>query len=214
MAKLTKKSFINMSPADIAKMKNPELRQLLRGARQLFSAQESKFKKYENTVWSPALEKMQATYENNGKMASSRMNRSQMQFEVYRIQEFFQAKTSTIPGARQVAIEQDKAIFGVDEKGKPKQRMTLEQRTNFWAAYNEFKAIEKEYYVRNIGSNVIQQYLGQMMIEVAKAKGDDFLFDASSFGELKRRLEVHKERVNRSEYQYGDNEVFTGKWTY
>jgi D-alanine-D-alanine ligase len=32
-----------------------------------------------------------------------------------RIQEFFESKTSTIPGTRKVALEQDVRIFGVDE---------------------------------------------------------------------------------------------------
>lgn len=217
MAKLTKKNFLRLDPSAIGKLKAPELRELLRGARQLFSNQEKTFKRYEKSVFSPALDKMQNYYEDNGQQSVSRMRVSKMRNEIFRLQEFFESQSSTVPGARKIAMEQDKRIFGVNEKGKPAQRMTLEQRTDFWAAYNEFISMQKESYVRNMGSDTIQQYLGQMVIEASKRKGeDDFNFTMGDFNELRRRLEEQRaeEDWEMSNYEYGDSDVLSGKRPY
>jgi len=217
MAKLTKKSFQRLDPSAIGRLKAPELRELLRGARQLFSAQEKTFKKYEKSVFSPALDKMQGYYEDNGMQSVSRMRVAKMRNEIFRLQEFFDSQSSTVPGARKIAIEQDKRIFGSNEKGKPAQRMTLEQRTNFWAAYQEFVSMQKESYVRNMGSNTIQQYLGQMVIEASKRSGRDYGFgSATDYAELRRRLEEEKaeEDWEMNDYEYGDSDIFSGKRPY
>ena len=223
MAKITKKNLVKMSPSEIGKLKAPELRVLLRGARQLFSNQEKTFDKYENSVFSPALDKMRDYYDRVGKRQTSKMNMSDMRNEVFRIQEFFESKTSTVPGARKVALEQDRRIFGVktdsgisytEKSGKPISRMTLEQRTNFWASYNEFISMESANYVRNMGSNTIQSYLGEIILESAKRHPDsDFMFTAGDFKELNRRLEKQKaqEEWEMANYEYGDSDVFSGK---
>lgn len=214
MARLTKKKLLSLEPSQIGKLKAPELRELLRGARNLYTAQEKKFKKYENSVFSPALDKMQNFYDDGGKQNVSRMRVSKMRNEIFRLQEFFDSDTSTIPGARKVAIEQDKRIFGETDAGKPQKRMTLEQRTNFWSLYKEFTSLESESYVRNMGSNTIQQFLGQMVIESKKFDGD-LEMDRGTFNELKRRLEERQEQEEweMSNYEYGDSEVFSGKWS-
>ena len=223
MAKLTKKKLVNMNPSEIGKLKSPELRELLRGARQLYTNQEKTFNKYEESVFSPALDKMKDYYDRVGKRQVSRMNMSAMRNELFRIQEFFDARTSTVPGARKVALEQDRRIFGVqtdsgisytEKAGKPTSRMTLEQRINFWAAYNEFVSMEKANYVRNMGSNTIQTYLGEMILESARRHPqDDFMFTAGDFRELKRRLEEQKaqEEWEMSNYEHGNSDVFSGK---
>ena len=213
MAKLTKKNFVMLDPSEIGRLKATELRELLRGARQLLINQEKIFKRYEKNVFSPALDKMQDYYENNGHQSVSRMKVSKMRNELFRLQEFFSSRSSTIPGARKIAIEQDRRIFGIDEKGKPSHRMTIEQRTNFWAAYNEFVSMEEESYIRNMGSNTIQQYLGQMVIESSKSREDDLWFSYGDFKELKRRLEKEKEESDweTSNYEYEDSDVFSGK---
>lgn len=217
MAKLTKKTFLRLDPSAIGKLKAPELRELLRGARQLFSNQEKTFKRYEKSVYSPALDKMQSYYEDNGQQSVSRMRVSKMRNEIFRLQEFFDSQSSTVPGARKIQIEQDKRIFGINEKGKPAQRMTLEQRTNFWAAYDEFVKMQKESYVRNMGSDTIQQYLGQMVIDASKRSGRDYGFGSmSDYEELRRRLEEQRaeEDWEMSNYEYGDGDVLSGKRPY
>lgn len=214
MAKLRKKDFLNLSPSEIGRLKSPELRELLRGARQLYMSQEKVFKKYEGSLYSNALEKMQDYYDDKGQKKVSSMKVNDMRNEVFRLQEFFESESSTVPGARKIAIEQDKRIFGVNEKGKPTRRMTLEQRTSFWAAYSEFVGMEKESYVRNMGSNTIQQYLGQMIIESAKTKEDDLWFSAGDFKELKRRIEEQKNQEEWEMSNYDGGNIGSGKRPY
>ena len=212
MKKLTKKKFTSITPSQLGKMKAPELREMLRGARNLLNKQIATFSKYKNSVYSPALEKMQSYYDDAGKQNISNMRVSKMRNELFRLQDFFNSDTSTVPGARKVAIEQDKRIFGETEKGKAKKRMTLEQRTNFWAAYNEFINLNSEAYVRNMGSNTIQQYLGQMVLETRK----NFDLDATNFEQLKQLLEDRQdeEEWERSNYEYFDSDVSSGKRPY
>lgn len=215
MSKFSKKSFLSMSPVDIGKLKVKEARDILRKARFLFSSQEKMFSKYESTVHSPSFEKMEDYYEASGKPYVSKMNLSKLRNEIFRLQDFFSSKTSTVPGARKAMYEQDVRIFGINEKtGKPNKRMTLSQRTAFWSAYNEFINMEKESYIRNMGSNTVQSYLGEMIIADSKKNKGEFAFDPSTFEELKRRLEGEKnyEEWEMSNYEERDNEILSGKW--
>ena len=217
MPKFLKKSFLAMEPAELGKLKLSEARALLRQARAAYEKQEKTFAKYENSVWSPALEKMQDYYEDVGKNSISKMRLSKVQSELFRLQDFFGYETSTVPGARRVMMEQDRRIFGTSEKtGKPIRRMTLDERTEFWAAYNEFINMEKEAYVRNMGSNTIQTFLGQIIREKNK-KGDGYSgFDYSDFKELRRRIENDRKREEweMSSYESGDSDVLSGKRSY
>ena len=90
------------------------------------------------------------------------MNVNRIRSEVFHIQEFFNSKTADVKGAREVMRNQDASIFGVDSKGRPLKRMSIEERTEFWATYEEFlntyKNAEAIY-----GSDRIQQYLGDVM---------------------------------------------------
>lgn len=210
--KLSKKSFLNLTPSEIGKMKSPELRSLIRAARNLFNEQEKTFKKYEKTVYSPALEKMQSYYDNlsEDKRSPSKMRIGQMRNEIFRLQEFFAAKTSTVPGSRKVALEQDISIFGTNKSGRPKRRMSVEERTAFWAAYKEFTSLESETYVRNMGSNTIKQYLGQIMTDNFK-KGN-FDFSMADFNSLKMKLEErHSQEQWESAGYEPKNTVFSDK---
>lgn len=217
MPKFLKKSFLAMEPAELGKLKLSEARSLLRQARAAYEKQEKTFSKYKDSVWSPAVEKMQDYYEDTGKNSISKMRLSKVQNELFRIQDFFGSETSTVPGARRVMLEQDRRIFGTNEKtGKPIKRMSLDQRTDFWAAYNEFVNMEKESYIRNMGSNTIQTFLGQIILEKNK-KGDGYSgFDSSDFKELRRRIARDREREEweMSSYESGDNDVLSGKRSY
>lgn len=215
MAKLTKKRFLSLSASEIGKLKEPALRELLRGARNLYNAQEEKFERVSHNTYSFALDKMQDYYENNPEQALSRMSMSKMRNELFRLQEFFDSETSTIPGARRVAAEANRRIFGVNARtGGPAYKMTMQESIDFWAAYHEFINMEKESYVRNMGSNTIQQYLGQMIIQ--KRKGDGSSFSMTDFQALKTRLEEQKnsEEWEVANYGYEDNDIFSGKRSY
>ena len=205
MARITKRSFLKLDPSQIGKMKSPELRELLRGARNLFNHQEKTFKRYEKSVFSPALEKMRDFYEDRGKNAPSRMNMNQMRNEIFKLQEFFDADTSTVPGARRVQAEQDRRIFGTDSRGRAKNRMTVEERTNFWAVFEEYKKMRPADVLEQ--SNIVQQAIGQILIE-----NDKIDFNMETLQKLMDKVEGQRQRFNwEMDVNYeGTGSVFTG----
>lgn len=219
MAKITKKSLLNLQPSDISKMKNPELRALLRGARQLYTQQEKVLNRYSQKVYSHAYELMKDYYEENGTKSVSRMRQSELRGEIFRLQEFFDSQSATVPGARKIALEQDKRIFGETKTGKPKRRMSVEQRKNFWSAYDEYKNIHSESYVRNMGSNTIQQMLAEIATESATFD-EDFedgnWFTADMLADLDRRVQERKESEDweTSGYDNFNGNVYSGKRPY
>lgn len=209
MAKITKKKFVNLSPSEIGKMKAPQLRELIRGVRQLFNAQDRTFKKYEQSVWSPAREKMKNYYESTEQKAPSRMNINQMRGELFHLQDFFQAETSTLPGARKVQKEQDIRLFGEDSRGRPKKRLTTDQRTKFWSLFDEYKKMRPADVLEQ--SNLVQQQLADMLI-----KNGDLDFSARTLDELAEKIyEVRANTGWEMGEEYDDDEsVFSGTRPY
>lgn len=205
MARITKRSFLKLDPSQIGKLKAPELRELLRGVRNLFTQQEKTFKRYEKTVFSPAMEKMKDFYEDRGKNAPSRMNMNQMRNEVFKLQEFFEAETSTVPGARRVQAEQDRRIFGTDPRGRAKNRMTVEERTDFWKVFEEYKKMRPADVLEQ--SNIVQQAIGQILIE-----NDRIDFNMETLQKVMDRVEGQRQRFNwEMDVNYeGSGSVFTG----
>lgn len=205
MARVTKRSFLKLDPSQIGKLKGPELRELLRGVRNLFTQQEKTFKRYEKTVFSPAMEKMKDFYEDRGKNAPSRMNMNQMRNEVFKLQEFFEAETSTVPGARRVQAEQDRRIFGTDSRGRAKNRMTVEERTDFWKVFEEYKKMRPADVLEQ--SNIVQQAIGQILIE-----NDKIDFNMETLQKVMDRVEGQRQRFNwEMDVDYeGSGSVFTG----
>ena len=190
-------------------MKATELRDLLRGVRQLFNAQESTLKKYEQKIWSPALDKMNRYYESSEKKAPSRMNINQMRGELFHLQDFFQAETSTIPGARRVQNEQDIRFFGKNSKGKPKKRLTTDQRTQLWSIFDEYKKMRPADVLEN--STIVQQALASMLIE----KGE-LDFSAKTLDDLAVKIYEMRQQVDwEMGEEYDDDEsVFSGTRPY
>lgn len=223
MAKVTKKSLLNLQPSDISKMKNPELRALLRGARQLYTQQEKVLNRYSQQVYSHAHELMKDYYEENGVRSISRMKQSELRGEVFRLQEFFDSQSATVPGARTIALEQDLRIFGGDKKNRrPTRRMTVDERRNFWDAYDEYRNLHSETYVRNMGSNTVQQVLSQIAVESANF-GDDFSgdpnshwFTAEMLADLDRKVIERKkhEEQEMTSYDNFNGNVHSGKRPY
>ena len=209
MAKITKRSFLKLNPSDIGKLKSPELRELIRGVRNLFSQQEKTFNKYDQTVYSPALDKMKDYYEDRGKKAPSKMNVNQMRSELFRLQEFFDSDTSTVPGARKVQAEQDRRIFGTDKRGRPKYRMTVQQRSDLWKVFEEYKKLRPSDALEQ--SNIIQQAVGQILIEEGKID-----FNMDTLNKVMEKVEQERVRFNwEMDIDYDNSEpVFTGKRPY
>lgn len=156
MARFNKKKFLAV---DLNTMSKVDMRPLLREARAAYQRQAATFSR-NTSVYSHAKKLMDEWYGDHGLKAISKMKKSELQPELYRLQEFFGSKTSTVTGARKVAIETDRRIFGVDESGKPLFRMKQDEAANFWANYHAFEELN-EAFVRNATSEFVQQVLGE-----------------------------------------------------
>ena len=227
MAKLTKKRLLNLTPDDIGKMKGAQLRETLRGARQLFNAQASTFGKYQDKVYSHSLRKMNEYYFEYGRekvvrkdgveyystvpQNMSHMTDNKMKMELFRLQEFFESKTSTVPGAKKVTADMARRIFGQTKSGRPKDNLTVEQWQQFWDLYDEYKAQNPADTFEQ--SNLVQQSLGQMVqdyLDLGKMPS----FGQSSLDEIRKRVEYRqKENWEKIEENNG-NTVFSGTRPY
>lgn len=163
MARITYAKIKSMDASEISKLDQKHAAELLRQFREKFRYRQKAFDRAGKNVYSPAMEKMEGYYERNGVQSPESMNVNRIRSELFHIQEFFNSKTADVSGARKVMREQDARIFGVNERGVPRYRMTIEERTKFWSVYEEylntFKADETRY-----GSNKIQQFLGDITI--------------------------------------------------
>lgn len=163
--KITYSRLKNMSATEISSLntKDGSAQETLRQFREKFRYRQKAFDRAGKNVYSPALEKMESYYERNGVQSPETMNVNRIRSELFHIQEFFNAKTGDVKGAREVMREQDARIFGTNERGTPLKRMTIEERTKFWSVYEEylktFKNAEAKY-----GSERIQQFLGDLTI--------------------------------------------------
>lgn len=127
-----------IAETDLSGVKKTEIDAILDNMVKKFNARARSFRSAKNkNVYSPALENFFEIYP-HGIADISELNFHQKQALMFRIQDFFQAKTSSVSGAREVAREQDARIFGTRADGKPLYRMTREQRVAFWDSYEEF----------------------------------------------------------------------------
>lgn len=205
---ITYEEIRKFSPTELGKMSKSQLKDLVRRVR---VKNQTRLEQLERTpsVYSPAAEKMREFYNSNGEKALSKMTRNQMLGELFASQSFHSAKTSTVAGARKVAREQDIKIFGESASGRPRARMTREQRVKFWAIYEEFTKTYKnmEYLY---GSNRIQQALGQM-IKGNKTKTLNSL-NVEDFDMLLSNLAESQEE-EQGDYEFDDANVYSGRWT-
>lgn len=205
---LTYKEISKLSPTELGKMSKSQLSDLVRKVRVKNQTRLEQFEK-NTSVYSPAAEKMLRFYETNGEKSPSKMTRNQMLGELFASQSFHSAKTSTLAGARKVATEQDISIFGATPSGRPKARMTRDQRVRFWAFYAEFTRTYKnaEYLY---GSNRIKQSLGQMMKgNKTKTMGS---LSTEDFETLLNKL-IESQEEEQGDYEFDDANVYSGRWT-
>ena len=209
MAKrLTYDRLKKMSPSEIGKLSKSQTADLLRQFREKFKMRERQFARAGKNVYSPALEKMQNYYESAGTQSTETMSRNRMQSELFRIQEFFNSETAEVKNARRVMREQDARIFGVNEKGNPLHRMTIEERSKFWSLYEEFMR-SKPQYNNPYMSGKIQQYLGEITLSGKKEKG---VFKKGDIGIIKALNEL-QQKIEEGEPEYdsfGFN-IFSGR---
>lgn len=178
MARITYSKIKSMDASEISKLDQKHAAEMLRQFREKFRYRQKAFDRAGKNVYSPAMEKMEGYYERNGVQSPESMNVNRIRSELFHIQEFFNSKTADVSGARKVMREQDARIFGVNERGVPRYRMTIEERTKFWSVYEEylntFKADEARY-----GSDKIQQFLGDITID---DRGRKNMFKKGSIG--------------------------------
>lgn len=178
MARITYAKIKSMDASEISKLDQKHAAELLRQFREKFRYRQKAFNRAGKNVYSPAMEKMEGYYDRNGVQSPESMNVNRIRSELFHIQEFFNSKTADVSGARKVMREQDARIFGVNERGVPRYRMTIEERTKFWSVYEEylntFKADETRY-----GSDKIQQFLGDITIN---DRGRKNMFKKGSIG--------------------------------
>lgn len=179
MPKVTYNYIRKLDIASLGKMSKKEVVQLLNQVRHKFNIRQGQLEKVKKNVYSPALEKMEEYYEKNGATPVSKISRNKAINEIARIQEFFNAKTSSVKGAREVMRQQDIRIYGKNELGNPVHRMTVEKRAKYWSVYDEFLSTYKNAEAI-FGSDKIQQFLGERVTK-KKAK---FIKDGISADEL------------------------------
>lgn len=188
-----------LSPSEVSTYSRKEIMDMLKQARKMYDNRVKTFEK-NPSVYSPALEKMEFYYE-EGREGLNKMTRNKMYNELFRLQTFFNAKTSTVRGSREVMRQQDISIFGTDERGRPKRRMNLQERTRFWSVYNEFLNTYKTSWAV-FGYHKIRQYLGEI---IKQRNGPVSL--SETMDELLRELSEAEE-----EPDYGEGDVFSGGW--
>lgn len=110
------------------------------------------------------------------KVQLTKMTRNQLILEFARYSKFFQDKTSSERGIREVNREQDARVFGVDKRGRPQRTMTNEEREKFWSLYEEFQN-QKPTANSRFGSESIQQMVADALFDEGIAGGTkmDFL---------------------------------------
>lgn len=202
MAKrLTYDDIRNLDPAKISKMSKPEVVSLLKQVRKKYDVRAKSLDRVSEKIYSPAKEKMDAYYEAAGRIAPSRISRNRAYNEIFQIQQFFNAKTSDVKGAKEVMRDQDIRIFGTTKSGRPKKRMTTEQRTRFWSLYEDFISTNKtaEYV---FGYSNIWQELGDIVINGSSGNKSE-VFDT-----LEERLSKNQETGT----EFGKGTVFSGEW--
>lgn len=197
-----------MSASEIGKLDKKQSAELLRKFREKFKMRQKQFARAGKNVYSPALEKMDVFYEEHGMQSTEKMTRNRMQSEIFHIQEFFQSETGEVSGARKVMREQDARIFGVNEKGKPNARMSIEERTRFWQVYDEYMRMHPKN-DNPYMSGKIQQYLGEIMLDgrenrVAYKIGKYSLLKA--INELQQKIEE-----GEPEYDSFGFNIFSGR---
>lgn len=143
--------FKNLSINDIEGLSRSQAQDLLRSMREAFKQREKTLgrdridKNGERMgTWSPAAKGMEDYYEDHPMKAVSHTRKDSAIAELKRLNNFFNSKTSTREGARDVMREQDLRIFGEEENafgkttGRPAVRLTRKQRDLMWAGYQEF----------------------------------------------------------------------------
>lgn len=212
--KISLQAFKKMSAEDIKSLSRKEAQNILREVRQLYQKRAATLEKYvgKGNFYSPSYENpgfqnkkgerkgmgIKGWYEvkeSQGKIkAPSKTNIADAKAELSRLNDFFNAQSSTVKGAQEIARKQDIRIFGPSETNPniPAKRMTRDERIKFWSVYNEFASSDtysSRFYHRY---SDIQEELGNIVLSKRKNKDGSSINDldiGTLLGELDKRLQ-------------------------
>lgn len=142
--KLTKAEQIAQIPWDeISKIKGDkagikQLRSYLKTLRSGYSRRVASFHRKHLFSYANFSLLSHATYMYSGKEID-KLSRNQLLLEMARYIKFFNDETSSEKGIIHVNRDQDKRIFGTDDRGRPLRSMTTDERFEFWTLYEEFE---------------------------------------------------------------------------
>lgn len=218
----TARRLAEMTKSEIKKLTAKEAKEMLGAARQAVAERMSSLEKAayrvdkvsgkvkeSPTFYSSEFEKqLDWQYEKADvlKKAPSRQKRVDALSELQRYHDFLNAKSSTVSGARDIMKKQDARIFGTDENGKPLQRLTAEQRKNFWSLYNEFLSgvNTADLGYRNYGN--LQGEIGKIIKQRRRGKGGKFV--AFDLGEAMEQL---RKELLADEYDTSGDSILIGE---
>lgn len=137
-----------------------------------------------------------------------KMSRNAQLGELFMLKSFLESESSTLQGARRIALSQDISIFGTTKSGRAKRRMSIDERRAYWSLYDEFMSSDK-YKSYQYSSTRIQQSIGEMLIE-----GGTVSHETAFMEKLKERLEqirgqeLEQERLANEQAR----RVYSGGW--
>lgn len=196
-----------MSPESFGRLKGEEgkktLQKYLKTLRTGYTRRVGAFRR-KNIVSYAQIAFDQQSPKNLKKVPLTELSRNQLLFEIARYSRFFNSATSTEKGAKRINDEQDKRIFGVDSRGRPRQRMTWDERVRYWELYEEFKNQFPEWSTQPF-SETVQQVIADASFT---SNGFSGLTLMDKLGIIKDKM-IDRYRENLAED--GPN-VYSGKW--
>lgn len=223
--------YSKMSSEELSKLSDATIRKFVRTMRSSYIRRAASLKKQgyysfaamklENDFKQLAKRKNKGELPAGYKFRQSRenlkeMDRNKLLIEFFRYSEFFNSKTSTATGIKEIELEQDKRLFGVDVNGKPNKRMTSDERRLYWDVYNEFIR-QNPGFKQLYSSEQVQEVFGDFVS--IDGTYDEPLGDMIING--KTLLEVLKEAKKKLDAMKAEEEanylgpgVFTGRRSY
>lgn len=149
---------------DIVKMGGDERSTLEKYVKLLRTSYNTRMKSIKKAgEFSHADQALKKSLKNRIRKPVDKMTRNQLLLEFAAYSSFFNSQTSSIKGIRKVNLEQDKRLFGTDNRGIPLRRMSSAERERFWEVYDEF-AVQKKASFTNFGYNQVQEYITKMVV--------------------------------------------------
>lgn len=201
MAKrMTKAEKISKTPFEVvAKLKGESGRQkLIKDVRTLRSAYKRRVGSFKrNGVISQAQIAFERDMPTSKKAVQlTKMSRNQLIYEFFRYASFFNSETSSIKGIEKVNREQDIRVFGADSKGRPKQRMTNQERELFWDTFEEYKNQFPADVNLAYSSEFVQQTIADALFGPEKIASGGLV---SALTKIRQRLEEAKVKENMTD---------------